>query len=62
MPVIVELLNEATYQDQQDLQKIYRDAPDAHLDTNSHALVIEEKLVTGGVAFAVINFFKVIQI
>ncbi|VVM85844.1 PanD maturation factor [Pseudomonas fluorescens] len=28
MPVIVELLNEATYQDQQDLQKIYRDAPD----------------------------------
>ncbi|CAI8731444.1 acetyl-CoA sensor PanZ family protein [Pseudomonas sp. IT-P294] len=28
MPIIVELLNEATYQDQQDLQKIYRDAPD----------------------------------
>ncbi|MFL1527049.1 acetyl-CoA sensor PanZ family protein [Pseudomonas sp. O230] len=27
MPVIVELLKEATYQDQQDLQKIYRDAP-----------------------------------
>lgn len=27
MPIIVELLNEATYQDQQDLQKIYRDAP-----------------------------------
>ena len=28
MPIVVELLNEATYQDQQDLQKIYRDAPD----------------------------------
>ncbi|AWY42296.1 GNAT family N-acetyltransferase [Pseudomonas putida] len=27
MPVIVELLNHATDQDQQDLQKIYRDAP-----------------------------------
>ncbi|MBB3241528.1 ribosomal protein S18 acetylase RimI-like enzyme [Pseudomonas sp. Tn43] len=27
MPIVVELLNEATYQDQQDLQKIYRDAP-----------------------------------
>ncbi|URM28692.1 PanM family protein [Pseudomonas frederiksbergensis] len=27
MPIIVELLNQATYQDQQDLQKIYRDAP-----------------------------------
>jgi ribosomal protein S18 acetylase RimI-like enzyme len=27
MPIIVEPLNEATYQDQQDLQKIYRDAP-----------------------------------
>jgi len=28
MPIIVEPLNEATYQDQLDLQKIYRDAPD----------------------------------
>ena len=28
MPIIVEALIEATYQDQQDLQKIYRDAPD----------------------------------
>ena len=28
MPIIVEPLNGATYQDQQDLQKIYRDAPD----------------------------------
>ena len=28
MPIIVEQLNQATYQDQQDLQKIYRDAPD----------------------------------
>jgi ribosomal protein S18 acetylase RimI-like enzyme len=28
MPIIVEPLNEATYQDQQDLQKIYRDAPE----------------------------------
>ena len=31
MPIIVEPLNEATYQDQQDLQKIYRDAPDLSL-------------------------------
>ena len=27
MPIVVESLNEATCQDQQDLQKIYRDAP-----------------------------------
>ncbi|BCX65682.1 MULTISPECIES: acetyl-CoA sensor PanZ family protein [Pseudomonas] len=27
MPIVVELLNEASVQDQQDLQKIYRDAP-----------------------------------
>lgn len=27
MPIVVELLKQATYQDQQDLQKIYRDAP-----------------------------------
>jgi ribosomal protein S18 acetylase RimI-like enzyme len=28
MPIIVEPLNQATAQDRQDLQKIYRDAPD----------------------------------
>lgn len=28
MPIVVESLCEASYQDQQDLQKIYRDAPD----------------------------------
>ncbi|MDI3272886.1 acetyl-CoA sensor PanZ family protein [Pseudomonas sp. MDT1-16] len=28
MPITVEPLTEATYQDQQDLQKIYRDAPE----------------------------------
>ena len=27
MPVIVQMLEDANYQDQQDLQKIYRDAP-----------------------------------
>ncbi|MBK5519591.1 acetyl-CoA sensor PanZ family protein [Pseudomonas sp. TH10] len=27
MPIVVESLKEANYQDQQDLQKIYRDAP-----------------------------------
>ncbi|WP_347903310.1 acetyl-CoA sensor PanZ family protein [Pseudomonas purpurea] len=27
MPIVVESLNQATLQDQQDLQKIYRDAP-----------------------------------
>ena len=28
MPIVVEALNEVTYQDQHDLQKIYLDAPD----------------------------------
>ena len=28
MPVLVELISLPTYQDQEDLQKIYRDAPD----------------------------------
>ena len=27
MPIVVQALNDANYQDQQDLQKIYRDAP-----------------------------------
>jgi alpha-glucosidase len=33
--------------------QIYRDGPDAHWDTNPYAIVIEEKLVTGGDSFAV---------
>ena len=33
--------------------QIYRDGPDAHWDTNPYALVIEEKVVTGGENFAV---------
>ncbi|KPF62104.1 alpha-glucosidase [Porphyrobacter sp. AAP60] len=33
--------------------QIYRDGPDAHWDTNPYAMVIEEKAVTGGEAFAV---------
>ena len=28
MPIIVQALKDASYQDQQDLQKIYRDAPE----------------------------------
>lgn len=32
--------------------QIYRDGPDAHWDTNPYAMVIEEKLVTGGQALA----------
>lgn len=28
MPIVVESIKSATYQDQEDLQKIYRDAPD----------------------------------
>ncbi len=27
MPIVVQALHDASYQDQQDLQKIYRDAP-----------------------------------
>jgi alpha-glucosidase len=33
--------------------QIYRDAPDAHWDTNPYAMVIEEQMVTGGDTFAV---------
>nr|WP_296717899.1 glycoside hydrolase family 97 protein [Erythrobacter sp.] len=33
--------------------QIYRDGPDAHWDTNPYAMVIEEKVVTGGDTFAV---------
>ena len=33
--------------------QIYRDGPDAHWDTNPYAIVIEEKIVTGGENFAV---------
>ncbi|MFN9498397.1 MAG: glycoside hydrolase family 97 protein [Erythrobacteraceae bacterium] len=33
--------------------QIYRDGPDAHWDTNPYAIVIEEKIVTGGDTFAV---------
>lgn len=33
--------------------QIYRDGPDAHWDANPYAIVIEEKIVTGGDTFAV---------
>ncbi|MFN4019781.1 MAG: glycoside hydrolase family 97 protein [Erythrobacter sp.] len=33
--------------------QVYRDGPDAHWDTNPYAIVIEERLVTGGENFAV---------
>lgn len=33
--------------------QIYRDGADAHWDTNPYAIVIEEKIVTGGESFAV---------
>lgn len=33
--------------------QIYRDGPDAHWDTKPYAIVIEEKMVTGGDTFAV---------
>jgi alpha-glucosidase len=33
--------------------QIYRDGPDAHWDTDPYAMVIEEKVVTGGETFAV---------
>ena len=48
MPIIVELLNQATSQDRQDLQKIYRDAPDwLFAPFSGEAQLIEECLRDG---------------
>jgi len=48
MPVIVQTLEDASYQDQQDLQKIYRDAPEWLFSPFSGAVdLIENALAEG---------------
>jgi ribosomal protein S18 acetylase RimI-like enzyme len=48
MPIIVQALKDASYQDQQDLQKIYRDAPEWLLAPFSgEAELIESALADG---------------
>ena len=48
MPVIVQTLEDASYQDQQDLQKIYRDAPDwLFAPFSGEAELIESALADG---------------
>ncbi|MBK5378011.1 acetyl-CoA sensor PanZ family protein [Pseudomonas sp. TH43] len=48
MPVIVETLADASYQDQQDLQKIYRDAPEwLFAPFSREAELIESALADG---------------
>ncbi|MFJ2321703.1 acetyl-CoA sensor PanZ family protein [Pseudomonas sp. NPDC087817] len=48
MPVIVQTLEDASYQDQQDLQKIYRDAPDwLFAPFSGEAELIESTLADG---------------
>ncbi|MGY2277677.1 acetyl-CoA sensor PanZ family protein [Pseudomonas monsensis] len=49
MPVIVQTLEDASYQDQQDLQKIYRDAPQwLFAPFTGAADLIENALADGG--------------
>lgn len=48
MPIVVESLNEATCQDQQDLQKIYRDAPHWLLAPFSDDLQLIENSLQNG--------------
>ncbi|MEX5664851.1 acetyl-CoA sensor PanZ family protein [Pseudomonas neuropathica] len=48
MPIVVQALKDASYQDQQDLQKIYRDAPEWLLAPFSgEAELIESALADG---------------
>ncbi|QXI06607.1 PanM family protein [Pseudomonas tensinigenes] len=48
MPVIVQALKDASYQDQQDLQKIYRDAPEwLFAPFSGEAELIESALADG---------------
>jgi len=56
MPIVVEQLNEATRQDQQDLQKIYRDAPSWLLEPFSDATqLIRDCLEDGSLIAARFN-------
>jgi ribosomal protein S18 acetylase RimI-like enzyme len=48
MPIVVQALNDASYQDQQDLQKIYRDAPQwLFAPYSGDAQLIENSLADG---------------
>ncbi|VVN07736.1 PanD maturation factor [Pseudomonas fluorescens] len=48
MPIIVQALKDASYQDQQDLQKIYRDAPEwLFAPFSGEAELIESALADG---------------
>lgn len=48
MPIVVQALNDASYQDQQDLQKIYRDAPQwLFAPYSGDAQLIESSLADG---------------
>ena len=52
MPIVVELLNQATYQDQQDLQKIYRDAPDWLFYASALCVTAVNRFVLSGLSAA----------
>jgi len=56
MPIVVEHLNEATRQDQQDLEKIYRDAPTWLIEPfGDAARLIEDCLEDGSLIAARFN-------
>lgn len=56
MPIVVEYLQSATYQDQVDLQKIYRDAPSSLLTPFTDAVhLIESTLEAGMLITARLN-------
>ena len=48
MPVLVEPLDTLSYQDQEDLQKIYRDAPEGFFAPYADAAELLEKTVSDG--------------
>lgn len=48
MPIVVEFLQSATYQDQGDLQKIYRDAPDWLFAPFTDAVELIERSLSDG--------------
>lgn len=52
MPVVIEALVEATYQDQQDLQKIYLDAPQWLLAPHDHPQTLIEATLAEGCLIA----------
>lgn len=48
MPIVVEFLQSATYQDQGDLQKVYRDAPAGFFEPFTDALQLVEQCLGDG--------------